>query len=54
MSPSKDTRTYAEKIKAAYEFYVQSPDGQHDLFVAEMLLMAYFVETGINLEDKGS
>ena len=45
------TKEYTDKIKDAYEFYIQSPDGQYDLFVADVLCMEYFILTGENLEE---
>ena len=43
---------YEIEVKCAYEFYVQSPDGQYDLFVAEILQMEYFRCTGEILNDE--
>ncbi len=48
--PEFTSNEYIEKIKKAYNFYVQSPDGQYNLFVAELLKQEYFVLTGKDLE----
>lgn len=44
------TAQYTEEVKDAYEFYIVSPDGCYDLFVAELLRAEYFTLTGNDLE----
>ena len=41
-----ETQQYIDKLKAAHEFYSQSPDGQYDLFVCDVIANEYFALTG--------
>ena len=47
---AKQTKMYLAQVKAAYNFYSQSPDGQYDDFVANLLRQEYFAITGEDLE----